>query len=116
MCKEQQTKKAGVQCVSVVKIYFLQFFFFFGLVQFTTIYGNVALQPNKKFLTKKRRKPLHQLRPSPHFTDSYIFFFDFFFWFVRLTLELIAVCDFTLPVTSLFIDVKRQSTGASDLF
>lgn len=59
----------------------------------------------------KHRKPLLSV------TALHRFFFALFFLVqVRLTLELITVCDFTLPVTSLFIDVKRQSTGASDLF
>lgn len=44
--------------------------FFFSLLY--KILCNIALQPNKKFLRKKRRKPLlHQLRPSPHFTDCF---------------------------------------------
>lgn len=44
--------------------------------------------------------------PSPHFVLKCD----------ELTLELIATCDFALPVTCLLIDVKRQSAGTSDLF
>lgn len=47
---------------------------------------------------------MHQ-RPSPPISK-----------FLRLTLKFITVRDFTLPIARLFIDVKRQSTWACDLF